>query len=134
MGPSCPSRRNPARRSGKELSGIDGDAGGGAHNRVGLGTTVAKKMQRILLADDDQAFCELLREYLGRQGYEIDAVHDGVAAIKSASEGQYDVMVLDVMMPKADGFRVLKELRSPGRMPILMLTARGDDEIGRAHV
>ena len=85
------------------------------------------KMQRILLADDDQAFCDLLKEYLGRQGYEVEAVHDGAAAIKAATEASYDAMVLDVMMPKADGYRVLKELRSPGRMPILMLTARGED-------
>src|ERR1041385_316075 len=85
-------------------------------------------MPRILLADDDQGFCTLLKEYLGKQGYAVDAVHDGLAAIKAASEGGYDVMILDVMMPKADGFRVLKELRSPGRMPILMLTARGEDD------
>src|ERR1044071_8076920 len=84
-------------------------------------------MPRILLADDDQGFCTLLKEYLGKQGYAVDAVHDGLSAIKAASDGGYDVMILDVMMPKADGFRVLKELRSPGRMPILMLTARGDD-------
>jgi two-component system response regulator CpxR len=84
-------------------------------------------MRRILLADDDQAFCDLLKQYLAREGYAVDAVHDGLAAIKSASDGAYDVMILDVMMPRADGFRVLKELRSPGRMPILMLTARGED-------
>jgi DNA-binding response OmpR family regulator len=84
-------------------------------------------MSKILLADDDVAFCDLLCEYLARQGYETAAVHDGEAAIRAASAGGYDAMILDVMMPKADGFQVLKALRSPGRMPILMLTARGDD-------
>ncbi len=84
-------------------------------------------MHRILLADDDQAFCDLLKQYLTREGYEVDAVHDGLSAIRSASDGAYDAMILDVMMPRADGFRVLKDLRSPGRMPILMLTARGED-------
>jgi DNA-binding response OmpR family regulator len=86
-----------------------------------------RKMQRILLADDDQAFCGLLKEYLARQGYDVDVVHDGASAISRATDGAYDAMILDVMMPRADGFRVLKELRSPGRMPILMLTARGED-------
>lgn len=84
-------------------------------------------MQKILLADDDQSFCGLLTEYLGRQGYAVDAVHDGLAAIKSASQGDYDAMILDVMMPRADGFRVLGELHASRRLPILMLTARGED-------
>ena len=82
---------------------------------------------RILLADDDQAFCALLKEYLETQGYEVTAVHDGVAAIKSASGGTCDAMILDVMMPHADGFRVLEQLRATSRLPVLMLTARGED-------
>ena len=91
-------------------------------NRTGIALP-----HRILLADDDRAFCALLKEYLETQGYEVTAVHDGVAAIKSASEGGCDAMILDVMMPRADGFRVLEQLRATSRLPVLMLTARGED-------
>ncbi|WP_039749110.1 response regulator transcription factor [Solimonas variicoloris] len=82
---------------------------------------------RVLLADDDVGFCELLSEYLRSQGFEVDAVHDGLAAIEQAGRGAHDVLVLDVMMPKADGFRVLERLRSSHRLPVVMLTARGED-------
>ena len=81
----------------------------------------------VLLADDDTGFCELLGEYLRSQGFEVSAVHDGLAAIEQAERGVYDVMVLDVMMPKADGFRVLEKLRTSQRIPVVMLTARGED-------
>src|SRR5262245_14401041 len=82
---------------------------------------------RILLADDDQAFCALLKEYLEAQGYAVAVVHDGVAAIKSAPEGGCDAMVLDVMMPRADGFGGLEQLRATSRLPVRILTARGED-------
>ncbi|MGH8446600.1 MAG: response regulator [Solimonas sp.] len=82
---------------------------------------------RVLLADDDIGFCELLSEYLRNQGFEVAAVHDGLAAIEQVERGIYDVLVLDVMMPKADGFRVLERLRSSHRIPVVMLTARGED-------
>lgn len=82
---------------------------------------------QVLLADDDVGFCELLAEYLRSQGFEVSAVHDGLAAIEQAERGVYDVLVLDVMMPRADGFRVLERLRASQRIPVVMLTARGDD-------
>src|SRR3546814_20496687 len=82
---------------------------------------------QVLLADDDIGFCELLSEYLKTQGFGVNAVHDGLAAIEHAERGIYDVLVLDVMMPKADGFRVLEKLRASQRIPVVMLTARGED-------
>jgi len=82
---------------------------------------------RILLADDDRGFCELLREYLSGQGFAITCVHDGVAAVDAVRSGGVDAVVLDVMMPRADGFRVLEQLRGGGHVPVLMLTARGED-------
>ncbi len=82
---------------------------------------------QVLLADDDVGFCELLSEYLKTQGFAVSAVHDGLAAIEQAERGLYDVLVLDVMMPKADGFRVLERLRANHLLPVVMLTARGDD-------
>jgi len=82
---------------------------------------------RILLADDDRGFCELLAEYLRGQGFAVDAVHDGLAAITAIEQGHYQVLLLDVMMPKADGFQVLEKLRAGHRIPVVMLTARGED-------
>ena len=81
----------------------------------------------VLIADDDIGFCELLGEYLKTQGFEVSAVHDGLAAIEAVERGGHDVLVLDVMMPKADGFRVLERLRAHHRIPVVMLTARGED-------
>lgn len=82
---------------------------------------------RVLIADDDVGFCELLSEYLKTQSFEVSTVHDGLAAIEAVEHGGVDVLVLDVMMPKADGFRVLERLRAHHRIPVVMLTARGED-------
>jgi len=84
-------------------------------------------MTRILLADDDIELCAMLGEYLEQEGFTVDAVHDGDAAVTRAMEQAYDVMVLDVMMPKKNGFDVLRDLRPRSTLPVLILTARGDD-------
>lgn len=81
----------------------------------------------ILLADDDAGFCRLLSDYLALQGFKVSAVHDGEAAGRAIRERAFDAMVLDVMMPRADGFKVLEEVRKISAVPILMLTARGED-------
>lgn len=83
-------------------------------------------MTRILMADDDEEFCALVAEYLGGQGFVVDAVHDGAAAVERVGNG-YAALVLDVMMPVKDGFEALREIRTRHRLPIIMLTARGDD-------
>lgn len=82
---------------------------------------------RILLADDDVELCRLLSEYLAQEGLEVDAVHDGAEAVERGRSGSYDIVVLDVMMPKVNGFDALRSLREHTRTPVLMLTARGDD-------
>ncbi|MFP5507241.1 MAG: response regulator [Gammaproteobacteria bacterium] len=84
-------------------------------------------MPRILLADDDAELCEMLSEYLGAEGFAVDAVHDGEAALVQARAQDYDLLVLDVMMPRKNGFDVLRELRARSQLPVLILTARGDD-------
>ena len=84
-------------------------------------------MNRILIIDDDEELCELVAEYLTVEGFETKAVHDGAAGLDSALSGDYDMAVLDVMLPKMNGFDVLRTLRSSSRLPVLMLTARGDD-------
>ena len=84
-------------------------------------------MSQILLADDDVEFGEMLKEYLEQEGFQVTTVHDGEAAVRLALRGSYDVIVLDVMMPKLDGIEVLRQIRGASRVPVLMLTARGDD-------
>jgi two-component system response regulator CpxR len=84
-------------------------------------------MQRLLLADDDIELCQLLGEFLTQEGFEIDLTHDGESAIEKALNNEYDLMVLDVMMPKMNGFDVLRELRPQSQLPVLMLTARVED-------
>ncbi len=81
----------------------------------------------LLLIDDDQELTELLSEYLGSQGFTITLAHDGESGLHKANATQFDLILLDVMLPKMDGFEVLKQLRLTNKTPVLMLTARGDD-------
>ena len=84
-------------------------------------------MNSILIIDDDEELCELVAEYLTVEGFETKAVHDGQSGLEAALTGQYDMAVLDVMLPKMNGFDVLRNLRNSSKLPVLMLTARGDD-------
>lgn len=84
-------------------------------------------MTRLLLADDDIELCEMLKEYLATEGFDVDTAYDGEAALTRAAHGGYDLMILDVMMPRKNGFDVLRELRGQSLTPVLMLTARDDD-------
>lgn len=86
-----------------------------------------KQMARILLADDDIELGDMLTEYLGKEGFEVDVAHDGDTALSKALANPYDLLILDVMMPNRNGFDVLRELRARSLLPVLMLTARGDD-------
>ena len=84
-------------------------------------------MARILLADDDIELSGMLVDYLAGEGFEVDVAHDGDAALSKALINQYDLLILDVMMPRRNGFDVLRELRTQSQLPVLMLTARGHD-------
>lgn len=87
-------------------------------------------MARILLADDDIELSEMLADYLAAEGFEVDTAHDGDIALgKALAEAgtPCDLLILDVMMPGRNGFGVLRELRARSLLPVLMLTARGDD-------
>ncbi len=88
---------------------------------------MGEEKQRILLIDDDWELCDLLREYLSAEGYDVEAVHDGATGVQRAVEGSYDLVVLDVMLPGLNGFEVLRRVRSASTVPILMLTARGEE-------
>ena len=84
-------------------------------------------MSKVLIIDDDEELCDLVSEYLTVEGFETTAVHDGETGLKHALSGEYDLAILDVMMPKLNGFDVLRNLREKSGLPVLMLTARGDD-------
>jgi two-component system response regulator CpxR len=81
----------------------------------------------ILLADDDTELSSLLKEYFETEGFEVRLAHDGRAALDEARKPGLDLVVLDVMMPEMNGMDVLRELRKESRLPVIMLTARGDD-------
>jgi two-component system response regulator CpxR len=83
--------------------------------------------QTILIADDDTELCELLREYLGLEGFEVRLAHDGEQALAESRRPGLDAMVLDIMMPRMNGIDVLRSLRKESELPVIMLTARGDD-------
>ncbi|HSU76206.1 MAG TPA: response regulator transcription factor [Burkholderiales bacterium] len=82
---------------------------------------------QVLLADDDVELAGMLKEYLEREGFGVATVHDGEAAARLALSGGYQIVVLDVMMPKIDGIEALRQIRQTSRVPVVMLTARGDD-------
>ena len=84
-------------------------------------------MNKILIIDDDEELCELVSEYLSVEGFATEAVHDGATGLEKALSGDYEMAILDVMLPKKNGFDVLRELRHTSRLPVLMLTAKGDD-------
>src|SRR3982074_3081397 len=84
-------------------------------------------MDQILIIDDDVALCELVTEYLEPLGFQIESVHRGDAGAERAIAGQYSLVVLDVMLPALNGFEVLRRIRTESKVPVLMLTARGDD-------
>jgi DNA-binding response OmpR family regulator len=82
---------------------------------------------KILLADDDEELCQLLHDFLAREGFSVDLAHDGESALLRAQAGGYDALILDVMLPERSGLELLRELRRASRLPVLMLTALGED-------
>lgn len=84
-------------------------------------------MERVLVIDDDVALCELLTEYLTPEGFRAESVYDGVQGLEKACAGEYNLIVLDVMLPSMNGFEVLRQLRTKVSTPVVMLTARGEE-------
>ena len=89
------------------------------------------RTNRVLIIDDDEELCELVTEYLRREGMDTESVHDGEDGTQRALSGEYSVVVLDVMLPGIGGFEVLRRIRAArgmaSRLPVIMLTARGDE-------
>jgi len=84
-------------------------------------------MERLLIIDDDVGLCEVLSERLERDGFSLDAVHDGQHGLEGAQSGKYALVILDLMLPQMSGLDVLRRLRSESEIPVLILTARGED-------
>src|SRR5277367_861860 len=82
---------------------------------------------RVLLVDDDRELCQMLTEYLDAEHFEVKSVHDGGDALAELKVNDFEILILDVMLPSVGGFDVLRKLGASYDTPILMLTARGDD-------
>lgn len=88
------------------------------------GSTMAT--EKILVVDDDNNICELLRLYLEKEGYSVTLAKTGMQAVRSFAEQQPDLMLLDIMLPELDGWQVCREVRKYSNKPIIMLTAKGE--------
>ncbi|MFT4174052.1 MAG: response regulator transcription factor [Rhodocyclaceae bacterium] len=84
-------------------------------------------MASVLLVDDDVELCAMQAEYLLAEGFDVRAVHSGEEGVERALSGEYAIVVLDVMMPGMSGIDALRQIRQHSRLPVIMLTARGDD-------
>lgn len=87
----------------------------------------AESRPRLLIVDDDHELCAMLVEYLGPEGFTSETVSTGPAALEHVVRSAVDLIVLDVMLPGLSGFEVLRRLRSVSRVPVVMLTARGEE-------
>jgi two-component system response regulator CpxR len=87
----------------------------------------ASATRRILMIDDDRKLAALVKDYLEPMGFQLDLRHDGAAGLQQALAEKYDAIILDVMMPVMDGIEVLRELRKKSDVPVLMLTALGEE-------
>jgi len=84
-------------------------------------------MYKILIADDEQKIREVLREYAEFEGHEVEEAVDGMQAIEFVKNGTFDIIIMDIMMPRLDGFSACKEIRKFSSTPVLMLSARGEE-------
>lgn len=84
-------------------------------------------MAKILLVDDDVELCRLVSEFLEGEGWEVDAVHDGEIGVERIFGDAWDLVILDVMLPGCNGLDVLRRVRERSAVPVVMLTARGDE-------
>lgn len=84
-------------------------------------------MEKILIVDDEEKIREVIREYAQFHKYETDEASDGMEAVSKALSNDYDLIIMDVMMPKLDGFSACKEIRNSKDVPIIMLSARGEE-------
>jgi DNA-binding response OmpR family regulator len=84
-------------------------------------------MERLLLVDDDVELCEILTEYFSAEGFDVESVHDGPRGLDRGRSGEHALVILDLLLPGMRGLDVLQQLRADSNVPVLILTARGED-------
>ena len=84
-------------------------------------------MTRLLIVDDEKNIREVVKEYSLLNGYEVDEAENGIEALNLFNRNEYDCVVLDIMMPKLDGYSVCKQMKAQKKVPIIMLSARGEE-------
>lgn len=84
-------------------------------------------MQKMLIADDNKQITSILEEYAKKEGFNVELAYDGEQAIELFNKHKFDIALLDVMMPKKDGFEVCRKIRKTSSLPVIMVTARGED-------
>ena len=84
-------------------------------------------MKKVLIVEDDAAIAELERDYLEANDFAVDLAADGMTGLTSALNNSYDLILLDIMLPKMDGFQVCREIRKHKEIPILMVSAKRED-------
>lgn len=89
-------------------------------------------MSKLLVVDDEFGIREIIKKYAGFEGYEVAEAADGMQAVRMATVEEYDLIIMDVMMPELDGFSACREIRKTRKTPIIMLSARGE-EYDRIH-
>lgn len=87
---------------------------------------------RLLIVDDEEKIRDMIRKYAVFEGYEVDEARDGMEAVAKSRAEAYDMIIMDVMMPELDGFSAVKEIRKTSSVPVVMLSARGE-EYDRIH-
>ncbi|MDD4239545.1 MAG: response regulator transcription factor [Desulfotomaculaceae bacterium] len=83
--------------------------------------------ERLLIIDDEERIRDMIKEYISLEGYMVDEASDGIEALALFKQNQYSLVILDVMMPKMDGWSVCREIRKTSNVPVIMLTARGEE-------
>lgn len=84
-------------------------------------------MQKLLIVDDEVKIIEVLREYAEFEHYTVDSAMNGMEAVQKCNENKYDLVIMDIMMPKLDGFSAVKEIRKTSDVPVIMLSARNEE-------
>ncbi len=100
---------------------------GSANEKEAVGKKTQPLKPHLLVVDDDLELCEVLKRYLETEDFRVSFAHTGDAGTKAGIEGNFELIVLDVMLPDKKGFNVLKDIRQRTRTPVLMLTARGEE-------
>lgn len=85
-------------------------------------------MQKLLIVDDEVKIIEVLKEYAEFENYEVDGAENGIEAVEKCKNNRYDLVIMDIMMPKLDGFSAVREIRKFSQVPVIMLSARGEEE------